>query len=573
MKIIKKVLSVMLTAAFAASALLGFSSCAREGGQRVDSTKTQINLRYYAGGLGTDWIDAAIKAFEEKYANYSFEEGKVGVQVMKDYVKGAETPDLVKGSTNHVYITENVNYYEFVTKDVMLDLTDLIKDYAATGPDSKESGKTIEEKISDSRKNFYNMGTASDQKYFALPYYESSVSLIYNVDLFDKKGWYLIDGKSAEGMTEEQLKDGQTVYSLFLDSDPTATKSAGPDGIKGTSDDGLPATYADFQALLTMIEWNGAYSFISNGYTDYFTPCATEIWATASGLDEISLSMSFEGKSNTLLELDANGNVQYDENGNLKFLPETDIIPSNAYMIHQQKGKLDAIEFVKMMMNSSYYADSWSPSFSHRMAQKTFINGYENGTVDKEVAMLVDGSWWNCEAKTDYQSSEERMTKKFATMPIPKPDASQVGENTVRLSERNSMMFINKNTPENALPAAKTFVSFLQSDEAMSLFSVYTDTLRAMDYKISDENLAKMSYYGRNNYVTSRAETTDWIDWLPTTTVTKLNASMLDTESWGFNNGTSTSAPFTYYKDNKNTDPVDYFRQIWKYYKNSWAIK
>lgn len=552
---------------------LSLVACDRDNGQRVDNTKTQVNLKYYAGGLGTDWMDAAIAAFEEKFAEYSFEEGKKGVQVMKDYIKSIDTADLVKGSSNHVYVTEGVNYYEFLSKDVMLDISDVVRGQAVIGPNATESGKTIEGKIPSSRQDFYKTGSGSDAKYYALPYYESSVSLIYNVDLFDKNGWYLIDGKSTENMTDEQLKNGETVYELFLDSDTTAKKAYGPDGLPDTADDGLPATYKDFQALLTMIEWSGAYSFISNGYTDYFTPCATEVWATASGLDEISLSMSFSGKSSTLLDLDASGKLQYDDNGKVKLLPETEIKPSNAYLLHQQKGKLDAIEFVKMMMSSSYYADSWSPSFSHRMAQKTFINGYENKTVDKEVAMLVDGSWWNAEAKSDYKSSDERMTKKFAYMPIPKADVSQVGQNTVRVSERNSMMFINKNTPTNALPAAKAFLSYLQSDEAMNLFSVYTDTLRGLDYTITDENLAKMSYYGRSNYLTSTAKTTEWLDWMPTTTTTKLNASLIDTTSWGFNNGTNTSAPFTFFKNNKNVTAIDYFNQIRNYYVKSWAVK
>lgn len=573
MKVTKKVFSIVLICTILLSTMLTLSSCDRGQGMEVDSTKTQINLKYYAGGLGTDWIDAAISAFEAKYANYSFEKGKVGVQVMKDYQKSGDTADLVKGSNNNIYITEGVNYYEFVTKDVMLDITDLVKSGAATGPDSSETA-TIESKLSDSRKNFYGMGSGSDQTYYALPYYESSVSLIYNVDLFESKGWYLIEGASTEGMSEEDLKTGNKVYQLFTMSDPTATKSAGPDGKSGTADDGLPATYADFQALLTIIEWSGAYSFITNGYTDYLTPCATEIWATASGLDEIALSMSFEGVSNTLLDLDDDGNIQYDDDGNVKLLPATEIKPGNAYLLHQQKGKLDAIDFVKIMMGSSYYADSWSPSFSHRMAQQLFINGYENKQIDKEVAMLVDGSWWNCEAKTDYKSDEERMSKKFAVMPIPKPDSSQVGENTVRLSERSSMMFINKNCPENVLPAVLEFMSFLQSDEAMNIFSVYTDTLRAMNYEITQDNLAQMSYYGRNNYETSRATTTDWIEWMPTTTATKLNASMLNSDKWGFSNGSST-APFTYFKEEKtkNTTSIEYFNQILNYYKNSWSIK
>ncbi len=572
MKATKKIVCViLLVAILLIPAIFTFAACDRGDGQTVDKTKTTVRLKYYAGGMGTAWMDAAISAFETKYADYSFEKGKTGVQVLKDYTKSIDSAEVVKGSKNNIYITEGTDYYNFISKGIMMDITDVVTGSAVTGPDSSES-VTIESKLSDSRKNFYNVGTGSETKYYALPYYETSVSLIYNVDLFDTNGWYFIDGKSADDLTEAELEDDEAVYSLFLESDQTgtATKSAGPDGVKGTSDDGLPATYKDFQALLKIIKWSGYYTFISNSSTDYMTPCATEIWATASGLEEMALSMSFEGTSNTLVDLDANGNLQYDDDGNVKLLGATTITPSNAYLIHQQKGKLDAIEFVKMMMNSNYYSDTFSPSFSHTMAQRTFINGTSD---NKQVAMLIEGSWWNSEARSQYNSEEDRMTKKFAVMPIPKPDASQIGQNTVRISERRSVMFINSTCPQNVLPAVKAFLSYLQSDEAMTLFSVNTDALRAMNYEISEEDLAKMTYYGRSNYETSRAATTDWLEWVPTTDTTKLKTEMLNSSKWGFNNGKTGSAPFQYFKDNPTVTTINYFNLILNNYKSSWSIK
>lgn len=570
MKVTKKILSViLLVIILLVPATLTFAACDM-GGQTVDDTKTTVRLKYYNGGMGSAWMDAVISAFETKYANYSFEKGKTGVQVLKDYTKSIDPANTVKGNLNNIYITEGTDYYDFITQGIMMDITDIVTSGAVTGPDSSEE-KTIESKLSASRKNFYNVGTEAAPQYYAVPYYESSVSLIYNVDLFDTNGWYFADGMSAEGFTDAQLADGYTVSDLFLDANPSATKSAGPDGIKGTSDDGLPATYKDFKALLTMIEWSGYYTFTSNTDTDYLTPCATEIWATASGLDEMALSMSFEGTSNTLLDLDANGNVQYDADGNVKLLGATTITPSNAYLIHQQKGKLDAIEFVKMMMDSNYYAQTFK-TFTYTMAQNAFINGTSDNS---QIAMLAEGSWWNSEARSQYKSEEDRMTKKFAVMPIPKPDASQIGENTVRISERRSLMFINSNCPENVLPAVKAFMSYLQSDEAMTLFSVNTDALRAMNYEIGEEDLAKMTYYGRSNYEASRASTTDWLEWVPTTNATKLKTDMLNSSKWGFNNGSTGSSPFKFFYNsaNKNTSTVEYFNQILNYYKGNWSSK
>lgn len=576
----KRLVALALSVAALGTGLVGCGG--RETDTSVDSTKTQLYVKYYNGGLGSDWINKVIADFEELYKDTSFQSGRMGVQVMKDFEKSNIQADLVQKSPNQVFLLESMNYYEFISKGVMLDITDLVEDYAVTGPNSKETERTVEEKISKNRQNFYDVGTNGQSQYYALPFYESSMSLIYNVDLFEEKGWYFAEGCTAEGLTDEQIASTAHVYELFLisnpeyESDKTLARSNGPDGKPGTSDDGLPATYKDFRALLTMIKGDGTTPFIWNGYsTDYLTSLATEFWANSSGLDEIELSMSFDGKSSTLLDLDANGNLQYDEDGNLKYLPETTITPQNAYLLHQQKGKLDAIELVKIMAEAGYYEKSFQPGFSHRMAQGNFINGYEKGLVDQEIAMLVEGSWWNSEARTDYASDEEKMNKRFATLPLPKASADLIGTNNVKVSERSSLMFINKYCSETALPVAKAFMSYLQSDEAMNTFSERTDMLRAMDYEITDETLAKMTYYGRDNYALSRAETTDWIDWVPTSLTTKQNSTLVETASWAYNTGVGTKNPFIYYTTSatKSTAPSEYFKQIVNQYKNSWLIK
>lgn len=574
MKKIYKLLAVLFGVTFLMSGLAG---CNRGDGdvQRVDSQKTQLYVKYYSGGLGNAWLDQCMADFETKFADYSFEEGKRGIQFMKDFEKITIQVDLVAGNPSQLFIMEGSDYNEFVSKGVLMDLTDIVTSPAVTGPDQKES-ETISSKISAERQSYYNVGTASEPAYYGIPFYESSLSAIYNVDLFDEQGWYLRADADTENMTYEDLQSYEKVYSLFVRPGSDAARSAGPDGKTAAAgeaygyDDGLPATYKDFQALLTCIVSSSVYPFIWNGYsTDYLTSFALEAWANNSGCDEIKLSLTMgeSGKSSlTLVDLNGDGTIKK-ENGEPVLRSSTEITEDNGYLLHLQEGKLDALSLVKMMIGAGYYGDSFSPSFSHRMAQGYFINGYEKGTVDKPIAMLIDGSWWNSEARTDYTSENERMTKRFATLPLPSPEKRESGEEVrnVKISERSSWMFIKKNCDPAALKAAKMFMSYLQSDEALNTFSVNTDMLRAMDYEVTEQNLNKMSYYGRDNYRLSRAETTDWVDWVPMSDATKSNPSLVEANVWGFSNG-SISNPFIYFAENRSATVEDYFLDIYNYY-------
>ena len=55
--------------------------------QEFDESKSQLFVKYYNGGAGRAWIDEVVANFEADYADVSFEEGKKGVEVVKDFEK------------------------------------------------------------------------------------------------------------------------------------------------------------------------------------------------------------------------------------------------------------------------------------------------------------------------------------------------------------------------------------------------------------------------------------------------------------------------------------------------------
>ena len=84
-----------------------------------------------------------------------------------------------------------------------------MNDNAVTGLDKKETGKTIAEKIPAAYKEFLNVGN----KYYALPLFETSINLNYDIDLFKQKCLYFAAGFQAEKQKSD--KRGQCVLRKY----------------------------------------------------------------------------------------------------------------------------------------------------------------------------------------------------------------------------------------------------------------------------------------------------------------------------------------------------------------------
>ena len=551
----------------------------------INTSKSQLYVRYYAGGAGRNWMDNAIAEFEAAYADKEFESGKKGVQVIKDFDKSGFSDATVKESSNQVFIGE-INYYKFVSSEVMLDISDVVKGNAVEGPNKSES-VTIESKLRDDQKNFYNIGAEGNKKYYGLPSYETSMNINYNVSVFENKNLYFAAGTegTTETWTEEKLKS-KDVEELFVKT-KNAKKSKGPDGEENTYDDGLPATYNDFQALLTCMVRRGVVPFIWNGTsTDYLTGLANEVWANNEGYEQMMLNMSFEGTATNLIEFDSNGKMVF-ENGSPKLRSATSITPKTAYELHATKGLYDAVRFVKMMMgttaetnpargNTYRYKDSMT--MDYRSTQEYFLNGKDkNKTNGQDIGMMVEGTWWESEARTNFVSEEDRRSEErhYAIMPLPKASLADVGKNNVKISERNTIAFINANCPANAIPIAKEFLKFLYSDKTMNEFSKDTDMLIAMNYELTEETLAAMSNYGRSVYQVTRASNTDMMEWNPTSVEAKKRTDLLEWSKYGFSLSSGLINPYLYFfeESSRNNSAQTYFEGIYSNFKNSWPIK
>lgn len=481
MKMAKKMCVLLALVMMISSVGILFTGCDTEGPGtvQVNPNKTQIYVFSYNGGVGNDWLDATIAAFEAKYADVSFEEGKMGVQVIPDKQKvtAVTMVDSFPNSSYDVIFNENMRYNEWAAKGNFLDITDLVQEIG-------EDNQSIESKLSEDKKSAL---TARDGKYYALPHYEAFRGVVYDIDLFEEYNLYFAADRT---------------YSDFILS-ASEQKSNGPDGVAGTTDDGLPATYEEFFNLcdhmvelgITPFVWSGE----QNAYSEFLLFALADTWAGSEGA---SLNYNFGVGS---------GNAQTDivtgfSNGQ-PLTETTTISEENGYLLRQTEAKYRALEFLFTIFNKSdyYYKDSMGKlTMSNTEAQQTFIfSKLEN----KPIAMLIEGTFWEKEAADSMELAvsafgDAAKNRNFGWMPLPGNYDGAVdesnGKSQVLNDYINSYCGINANSTGTRLEVAKLFVKFCYSDEGLNIFTKYTGMLRGLNYELDADTTAGLSNFYRN---------------------------------------------------------------------------
>ncbi|MBQ8294939.1 MAG: hypothetical protein IJX87_00735 [Clostridia bacterium] len=497
----KQLFKTMALALCLTAGMSAFASCGAverpDSQEEVDVTKTQLNVGVWEGGFRYNWLkEDWAKEFERLHAETVFEEGKKGVQVnvtpSKNYAL-ENVPTVIKGSTDHVIISEQTNTFGFVRENSALDITDIL-----TTP-LTEYGETrsIVDKMRETDRAFYGglKGATSeaDYQYVALPWYASFFGINYDVELFEDNNYYF----AAEGT-------GVNGFVTSLD----APKSNGPDGKPNTSDDGLPATFDDFFKLCDKMVQDGVTPMVWTGavkdYMNYFTASLAN---DVVGFEQAQLNYTLDGTvADTLVEsIDANGNITY--------MDPVAITNENGYLMQKQEGRYYAFKFLEKLLttrdekgNTVYIneADCTSTTGGHMAVQTKFLesrNKSQDNPNVKPIAMLAEGSWWYNEAKPTFDSNASipgmgMNERRIGFMPMPKPTADYAGEATYTNTWITNIV-INANTPASSLAAAKQFVRFIHTDWALSRFTTVANGIRPFDYQLTEEDAANASYFAK----------------------------------------------------------------------------
>lgn len=468
----KSIITFVMAAIFAVSSisLTGCGESAQE-----DSTKTHLSVMNYDGGIGSEWLKQTAKKFEEKYADVSFEEGKKGVVIdianqKLDGRQGVTTTGYA------VWFSEGNLYNDLIASEQVLDITDIVTGSLSDVSDGAEAG-TIEDKLSAEHKEAL---TAIDGKYYMIPHYEVYTGLVYNVDLFDEYGYYFSE------------KGGFT--------DVAEDKTVGPDGVRGTKDDGLPSSYEELYILMDQMVADGVTPFTWVGSLEnYPNDLFAGLCVSFAGKDEFMLNLTLDSnKTNTQATL-----IEFD--GDLAVEKKVDITSENGYLMSAQAGKYYAYElFEKIMSNDSYHT-KLDKSTSHLDTQEKYIlSNLKAG--ESPVAMMIEGSYWYNEAGEALKRSvntykEKAENRKFGWMPLPVQYEGSVTEgngqkNTV-LETLNSFAFINAKFKDDEVICnlAKLFLQFCYTDEALIDFSVNTGLPKGVNYTIPEDKLAEVDNY------------------------------------------------------------------------------
>lgn len=521
----------------------------------IDPNRTQLYVGNYNGGLGARWLWEVKELFEKAHPD-------IQVKIDNDTTGYESTYLEANIATNRqdLYFLDSNPYYTFVAKGHFLDISDIVDKPLNEIDSAIEDSETILSKMDDELAVFYRN---TDNKYYGLPFHNSYHHMIYDIDLFEEKNLWFKEGGG------------------FVESE-NDRKSAGQDGVSGTSDDGLPVTYSDFFDLLDRMVDKNVIPFTWSGqqkdiYLPYFL---TSVWADYMGTDEFHVNYSFAGETRLFKD------YQFTEPAAGTFTLPTNSIETkeigrgSVLDLVRQPGKYYALKFAKDIMSDRNYFNTltcMSPSESHTGAQRTFVQSRVVG--DKPIAMLIDGNWWISEAETTMRDMAEELeddswlpeNRNFGVMPIPKADDdSSASGHTIAPYSSSSLCAISAYTKKEEL--AKQFLAFCHSDEAMRIFTEWTGATRPFDYEY-DDILKSIRYPYLRNFAEFNAN----VDYsyaivadAEARNVNEVDGYFLYQWAWTSEfGGFDYSNPFNQYWGNKPCTALEYFAGMKTYQDNN----
>lgn len=552
----KKLLSILMVLVLSFSAL-SMTACGPSD-QSINQGQTQLYVGLFKDGITDAWLQAAKADFEEAYKDVSFEDGKKGVQIVIDYSTGPFKPGTfesnVKSLANSLYFLDQEDYTSYVAKGLLRDMTTVLeKDvYNANGDlvdislsadakslvvDSTSATTSMMDIMYEDCKTYF----VRDGKYYASPYLYIINGAIYDADYFNEAGLYFF-ANGEMGATQADIDRGES-------EDGSIEIGYGPDGVKGTTDDGMPETWDDFIRLCqgmdaTPFVWSGKETYQRRNFFQ-------SVFANYQGYDDFMLLSKLQGTLSNGTPVDADNALE--------------VLGS----LEGRKAGIKALYDIKDMgVKNEQGADDWT-TYDEYVSQSKFVYSVDE---TKRVAMLLDGGYWEVNMKGVFEEMSKRDAAKgygkrdFRLLPIPNfTDANQGFSVQEERTDNTEILFSstpgivcmpneykNKNDVQDRL--AELFLYFTHSREQMIQFTKYTGGC-IKPYKFDTSNIGEddVTKFGANilSYLRDGAKIATSF---PLTDLAKKNYSLLYNEIKGRFIFRVEDGAMEY------TDPISYFK-------------
>jgi len=488
----KKILSTLLAVLMAGSIVVA-TGCNRSS---IDASKITINVMNTGGGVGRVWLDEAIARYKEVNPN-------INVKVEHNIQTGVET---MASSGYHLYFVEDDgSVLNFASRNKLLDITDMV-----TAKDEERDGNMIS--VLDKIEENYRFALQGlDGKYYALPHFTYIPGLTYDVELFDRKGFYIADyNLSGADVKPFQSKFGTVNFV----KDANTPKSLGNDGKPNTADDGLPSSLVEFLVLCAKMKSEGVVPFELNGRSKhYISYLIRGIWTSLSGYETMSGTYTYDKTMEIVTEDITKSAELLFENVNYLKKPVTQeitVTEETGYMAYDNVNRYYATALVEIMNKEGWLSTDSTGNATHIDAQMNFVFGGYQGR--QAYGMLIEGNYWYNESvdnyvMQDYYDYTQKTSRNVKWMPLPtsfnSPVTKESEGRTLTLLDAcsNSVAFVNNNIKDNAtlVEECKKFLRFLYTDAELSHFVGATGVLKkALDFEILKEDMNRLSSFQKS---------------------------------------------------------------------------
>ena len=453
----KKLGKVMALALASIGCVSGMAGCFGNVIEEIPEGRTEIKISLLSGGYGDQWLENLMDRANNAQETYWFT--KIG----DNKYTAEEITMRIQGG-----IVEADIYFVNDFADGLIAggyCEDLTSVYESKATASDE--KTIKDRALDYER--YKERAGKDGKIYALPYISSMSGIIYDHDLFKTMGWLATDSTTVNGLTK------------------------GTDGIEGTYDDGLPVTYSDFLTLIATIKSAQMIPFIradSLGWSQY-RATLEPLWASYEGVESYEVGFTY------------NGTYTSPKTG-----ATTAITPATGYKMYTEnlmEGREQAVKF----FNEVYLKDDLANFYDETGLKNTDAQAYyiTSHATQNQIAMLLDGDWWENEAKRMFaedarENGDEYAYGKrdFRFMPLPAMDGQAAESNGKHYfkGESDGTVFVYKQTDEGKRNAIYDFLRMYASEENCINYTQCNGSIMPYEYTIDDELKGTLSKFTLN---------------------------------------------------------------------------